>query len=145
MSAHLDRVYNPEVPNQLPTSPTLLYTLPQLEENLKVRYSAVLQRYCNGRGHRHAVGTCLPCALADGHPCGPADGRCCPPTPLHPRARTPVQAAYKFVTEGKFSDALKVFTRMLHVIPLTYVESRKEVDDVKELLGIAKEYSIALR
>ena len=65
------------------------------------------------------------------------------PAPLLPPARP--QAAYKFVTDGKFSDALKVFTRMLHVIPLTYVESRKEVDDVKELLGIAKEYNIALR
>jgi len=34
---------------------------------------------------------------------------------------------------------------MLHVIPLTIVESRKEVDDVKELLSICKEYHIALR
>ena len=37
MSAHLDRTYSPEAPSQPPTSPTLLYTLPQLEENLKVR------------------------------------------------------------------------------------------------------------
>ena len=39
----------------------------------------------------------------------------------------------------------QAFTRMLHVIPLTIVESRKEVDDVKELLAICKEYHIALR
>jgi coatomer protein complex subunit alpha (xenin) len=34
---------------------------------------------------------------------------------------------------------------MLHVIPLTVVDSRKEVDDVKELITICKEYHIALR
>ena len=34
---------------------------------------------------------------------------------------------------------------MLHIIPLTIVESRKEVDDVKELVSICKEYHIALR
>lgn len=34
---------------------------------------------------------------------------------------------------------------MLHTIPLTVVESRKEVDDVKELLGICKEYHTGLR
>lgn len=39
----------------------------------------------------------------------------------------------------------QAFTRMLHVIPLTVVESRKEVDDVKELISICKEYHIALR
>ena len=39
----------------------------------------------------------------------------------------------------------QVFTRILHVIPLTLVESRKEVDDIKELISICKEYHIALR
>jgi coatomer protein complex subunit alpha (xenin) len=34
---------------------------------------------------------------------------------------------------------------MLHVIPLTVVENRKEVDDVKDLVAICKEYHIALR
>ncbi|PNW73616.1 hypothetical protein CHLRE_13g565850v5 [Chlamydomonas reinhardtii] len=56
-----------------------------------------------------------------------------------------LKAAYKLVTEGKFSDALRAFTRMIHVIPLTVVESRKEVDDVKELLAICREYHTALR
>lgn len=41
--------------------------------------------------------------------------------------------------------ARRVFTRMLHTIPLTVVESRKEVDDIKELLNICKEYHIGLR
>ncbi|GAX83376.1 hypothetical protein CEUSTIGMA_g10801.t1 [Chlamydomonas eustigma] len=56
-----------------------------------------------------------------------------------------LKASYKLVTEGKFTEALKSFTRMLHIIPLTVVDSRKEVDDVKELVCICKEYHIALR
>ena len=40
---------------------------------------------------------------------------------------------------------MQAFTRILHLIPLTVVETRKEVDDIKELIGICKEYHIALR
>ena len=36
------------------------------------------------------------------------------------------------------SDALRAFNAILHVIPLVVVASRKEADDVKELLGIAR-------
>jgi len=39
----------------------------------------------------------------------------------------------------------QVFTRMLHTVPFTVVESRKEADDIKELLAICKHYHIALR
>jgi hypothetical protein len=42
-----------------------------------------------------------------------------------------LKAAYKLVTEGKFSDALKVFIRMLQIVPLMVVDSRKEVDEVR--------------
>eukprot|EP00271_Cylindrocystis_brebissonii_P015583 TRINITY_DN38517_c0_g1_i1.p1 TRINITY_DN38517_c0_g1~~TRINITY_DN38517_c0_g1_i1.p1 ORF type:complete len:1219 (-),score=248.13 TRINITY_DN38517_c0_g1_i1:158-3814(-) len=56
-----------------------------------------------------------------------------------------LKVAYKTTTEGKFSEALKLFLNILHTIPLVVVETRKEVDDVKELLGIAKEYALALR
>jgi len=56
-----------------------------------------------------------------------------------------VKSGYDLVTSGKFQDALTVFTSMLHRIPLLVVDTRKEVDDVKELVEIAKEYSIALR
>jgi coatomer protein complex subunit alpha (xenin) len=56
-----------------------------------------------------------------------------------------LKAAYKLTTEGKFSDALKVFTGILHAIPLLVVETRKEVDEVKELLGVARDYCLALR
>lgn len=86
---HLDRSHNVDASSQPPSAPVLLYTLKQLEDQLK--------------------------------------------------------AAYKLVTEGKFSDAVKAFTRMLLIIPLTVVETRKEVDEVKELVSICKEYHIALR
>eukprot|EP00798_Chlamydomonas_sp_ICE-L_P024535 gene24536-10140_t len=89
MVTHLERTHNPDVSTAPPSAPTLLYSLPQLEDWLK--------------------------------------------------------SSYKLVTEGKFADALKSFTRVLHTIPLTVVETRKEVDDVKELISICKEYIIALR
>lgn len=56
-----------------------------------------------------------------------------------------LKQAYKLTTDGKFTDALKVFKTILHTIPLLVVETRREVDEVKELLGIAKEYALALR
>lgn len=49
-----------------------------------------------------------------------------------------LKKGYRSVTEGKFNDALSRFNAILHIIPLLVVETRREVDDVKELLGIAK-------
>jgi coatomer subunit alpha len=49
-----------------------------------------------------------------------------------------LKKAYASVTAGKFSDALRQFTALLHTLPLVVVETRKEVDDVKELITIAK-------
>jgi coatomer protein complex subunit alpha (xenin) len=62
-----------------------------------------------------------------------------------PQLEEKLKVAYKTTTEGKFTEALKLFTVILHTIPLVIVETRKEVDDVKELLSIAKEYVHALR
>jgi hypothetical protein len=45
---------------------------------------------------------------------------------------------YRTVTEGKFSEALRQVNGILWAIPLTVVDSRREVDDVKELLSIVK-------
>ena len=56
-----------------------------------------------------------------------------------------LKAAYKTTTEGKFGEALKLFTAIIHSIAVLLVESRREVDEVRELLGIAREYAIALR
>jgi coatomer protein complex subunit alpha (xenin) len=56
-----------------------------------------------------------------------------------------LKVAYKTTTEGKFTEALRLFINILHIIPVVVVDSRKEVDEVKELLGIAKDYALALR
>ena len=56
-----------------------------------------------------------------------------------------LKQAYRKVTEGKFSDALNLFVNIIHSITLLSVETRREVDEVKELLAIARDYAVALR
>eukprot|EP00898_Chlorokybus_atmophyticus_P004028 jgi/Chlat1/4626/Chrsp3S05583 len=56
-----------------------------------------------------------------------------------------LKKAYKTTTEGKFTEALKFFLNILHMVPMLVVDTRKEVDEVKELLTIAREYVNALR
>ncbi|KAJ7946016.1 Coatomer, alpha subunit [Quillaja saponaria] len=52
---------------------------------------------------------------------------------------------YRATTSGKFTEALRLFTNILHTIPLIVVESRREVDEVKELIIIVKEYVLGLK
>lgn len=56
-----------------------------------------------------------------------------------------LKLAYRATTEGKFPEALRLFLSILHTIPLIVVESRREVDDVKELIMIAREYVLGLK
>ncbi|KAJ7296704.1 hypothetical protein O6H91_Y105600 [Diphasiastrum complanatum] len=56
-----------------------------------------------------------------------------------------LKLAYKTTTEGKFTEALRLFLSILQTIPVIVVDSRKEVDEIKELLSIAKEYVLALK
>ncbi|CAL0302546.1 unnamed protein product [Lupinus luteus] len=56
-----------------------------------------------------------------------------------------LKAGYKSTTAGKFTDALRTFISILHTIPLVVVESRREVDEVKELIIIVKEYVLGLQ
>ncbi|KAH6765096.1 Coatomer [Perilla frutescens var. frutescens] len=56
-----------------------------------------------------------------------------------------VRAGYKATTAGKFSDALRHFLAIMHTIPLIVVETRREVDEVKELIIIVKEYVLGLK
>ncbi|KAG0457313.1 hypothetical protein HPP92_022470 [Vanilla planifolia] len=56
-----------------------------------------------------------------------------------------LKAAYRATTEGKFPEALRQFLQILHTIPLVVVDSRREVDEVKELIEIAKEYVLGLK
>ncbi|KAG6475062.1 hypothetical protein ZIOFF_064279 [Zingiber officinale] len=56
-----------------------------------------------------------------------------------------LKAAYKATTDGKFPEALRLFLNILHAIPLIIVDSRREVDEVKELIEIAREYVLGLK
>ncbi|XP_022986447.1 coatomer subunit alpha-1-like [Cucurbita maxima] len=56
-----------------------------------------------------------------------------------------LKAGYKATTSGKFAEALRLFLGILHTIPLIVVESRREVDEVKELIIIVKEYVLGLQ
>lgn len=56
-----------------------------------------------------------------------------------------LKASYKATTTGKFSEALRLFLSILHTIPLIVVDSRREVDEVKELITIVKEYVLGLQ
>ncbi|CAN0858592.1 Coatomer subunit alpha-2 [Linum grandiflorum] len=56
-----------------------------------------------------------------------------------------LKAGYKATTAGKLTEALKYFVSILHTIPLIVVESRREVDEVKELIIIVKEYVVGLQ
>ncbi|GKV24127.1 hypothetical protein SLEP1_g33778 [Rubroshorea leprosula] len=56
-----------------------------------------------------------------------------------------LRAGYKATTSGKFRDAVQLFHSILHTIPLIVVESRREVDEVKELIIIVKEYVLGLQ
>ncbi|KAF9586896.1 hypothetical protein IFM89_039873, partial [Coptis chinensis] len=55
-----------------------------------------------------------------------------------------LKAAYRATKDGKFTEALRLFLSILQTIPLIVVDSRREVDEVKELIVIAKEYVIGL-
>ncbi|KAM0887483.1 hypothetical protein ACQ4PT_029000 [Festuca glaucescens] len=56
-----------------------------------------------------------------------------------------LKVAYKATTEGRFPEALRQFLSILHTIPLIVVDSRREVDEVKELIEIVREYVLGLR
>ncbi|KAK9066647.1 hypothetical protein SSX86_013970 [Deinandra increscens subsp. villosa] len=56
-----------------------------------------------------------------------------------------LKAGYKATTAGKFTEALRLFMSILHTIPLVVVDSRREVDEVKELVIIVKEYVLGLQ
>ncbi|KAE9621134.1 putative coatomer, alpha subunit protein [Lupinus albus] len=56
-----------------------------------------------------------------------------------------LKAGYKLTTAGKFTEALRTFVDILHTIPLVVVESRREVDEVKELVIIEKEYVLGIQ
>eukprot|EP01027_Heterolobosea_sp_BB2_P024293 GEZU01036571.1.p1 GENE.GEZU01036571.1~~GEZU01036571.1.p1 ORF type:complete len:1205 (-),score=317.64 GEZU01036571.1:47-3661(-) len=55
-----------------------------------------------------------------------------------------VKVAYKATTEGRFNDARTSFMSILHSLLLVAVSTKDEVDEIKELLGICREYITAM-
>eukprot|EP00051_Salpingoeca_urceolata_P033954 m.22896 g.22896 ORF g.22896 m.22896 type:complete len:1318 (-) comp6997_c0_seq1:3-3956(-) len=63
---------------------------------------------------------------------------------LEALARTRLQAAYQAFTSGKFSDVLAKMRSILHSIPLLVVNSRSELTEATQLLGICREYILGI-
>jgi coatomer subunit alpha len=53
--------------------------------------------------------------------------------------------AYDAVSRNKLQEALATFNGILLIIPLLVVDTRKEVDEVKELITICREYHTGIR
>ena len=49
-----------------------------------------------------------------------------------------LKAVYRAMTGGKFTEGLRLVNLLLLLIPLTVVETRREVDELKELLTISR-------
>ncbi|KAJ3044580.1 hypothetical protein HDV00_001506 [Rhizophlyctis rosea] len=58
---------------------------------------------------------------------------------------TKLQEAYGLTTTGKFSDSLNLFKTILHIILFTVVDRRAELEEVQQLIGVCREYSLGLR
>lgn len=56
-----------------------------------------------------------------------------------------VQGACKLVTEGRFTDALRLFTLALQMAPLAVAASKEESDQVAEAIVTCREYIIGLK
>eukprot|EP00727_Mastigamoeba_balamuthi_P011244 m51a1_g6742 Coatomer subunit alpha (1272) ;mRNA; r:252179-256364 len=56
-----------------------------------------------------------------------------------------LKAAYALFTRGVFADALSAFQGILHAALVCVVASRQESDEVRELIGICRDYVCALR
>jgi coatomer protein complex subunit alpha (xenin) len=56
-----------------------------------------------------------------------------------------LKQGYGFVTSGKFAEALDTFVHIAHAITLTVVKDRQQVSEIKELIGICREYISAMR
>eukprot|EP01120_Amphizonella_sp_Union-15-10_P000679 TRINITY_DN10713_c0_g1_i1.p1 TRINITY_DN10713_c0_g1~~TRINITY_DN10713_c0_g1_i1.p1 ORF type:complete len:529 (-),score=105.56 TRINITY_DN10713_c0_g1_i1:19-1605(-) len=55
-----------------------------------------------------------------------------------------LQLGYQHTTKGKFSDALSVFQSILCSLPFIVVESRNQINEIKELIDISREYVVGL-
>jgi hypothetical protein len=143
--------------------PALVYKLSSLEEKLKVAYKTTTEgkftealRYdpmndlCNRPNDLTINAETASCSLDNGAAC------MCVTVLLErrvwgaPSDRFVLCKRQVFLSIGEeqygvSSVLCRLFINILHIIPVVVVDSRKEVDEVKELLGIAKDYALALR
>jgi coatomer protein complex subunit alpha (xenin) len=56
-----------------------------------------------------------------------------------------LKVSYKLFQAGKFDDASDSFTSVIQSLPLVVVNTRREVNEVKELLVICREYLTAIK
>eukprot|EP00794_Sanderia_malayensis_P012655 gene12655-13955_t len=56
-----------------------------------------------------------------------------------------LQVAYQFTTQGKFQDAVLKFHNILLSITLLAVETKQDISEAKELMGICREYIVGLQ
>ena len=66
------------------------------------------------------------------------------PYPLSSLAEQ-LKAANKSVTGGKFQQALKEFTGILHLVPFVVVDKRGQVGELLEFVSICREYITAIK
>ena len=55
------------------------------------------------------------------------------------------QAAYQLTTGGKFQDAVQKLHAILLSVALLVVESKQEISETQQLLGICREYIVGLQ
>jgi len=56
-----------------------------------------------------------------------------------------VQAAYQLTTGGKFQDAVQKLHAILLNVALLVVDSKQEISETQQLLGICREYIVGLQ
>jgi coatomer protein complex subunit alpha (xenin) len=61
-----------------------------------------------------------------------------------PALKERLRLAYAAVTEGKFTDALRMFQAIMHSVLFVVVASATELNEARELLAVAREYAGAL-
>ncbi|TYH94473.1 hypothetical protein ES332_A12G043900v1 [Gossypium tomentosum] len=111
--------------------------------------SMFLDLYTGSHSYLHALTSApvVPLAVERGWSESAAPNVRCPPALVFNFSQLDdkLKAGYKATTAGKFTEALRLFLSILHTVPLIVVESGKEVDEVKELIIIAKEYVLGLQ
>jgi len=56
-----------------------------------------------------------------------------------------LQAGYQLTTQGKFGEAAEKFHNILLSVPLLIVDSKEEMNEAQQLMGICREYIVGLQ